>query len=77
MCFLKDAKEMSKYNLSITGGSGKNLCFVTGTVSAQNKGLQKGQDGARPKGSSQQISAHVSTVWGPAWCGAAFPMNND
>ena len=52
MSFLKDAKEMSKYNLSVTGGSGKNLCFVTGTVLAQNKGLQKNHDGTRPKGSS-------------------------
>ena len=32
MCFLKKAKEMTKYNLCLSGGANKNLCFVTGLL---------------------------------------------
>ena len=37
MEFLSDAKEMTKYNISLPNGAGKNSCFVTGTFIAQNK----------------------------------------
>ena len=51
MSFLKDAKEMTKYNISVASGSGKNLCFVTGTVLTQNN-QQKQSDSSQRRGSS-------------------------
>ena len=41
MEFLRDAKEMTKYNISLPNGAGKNSCFVTGAFIAQNKGDSK------------------------------------
>ena len=37
MLFLKEAKEMTKYNLCLSGGGNKNLCFVTGTFRPQTQ----------------------------------------
>lgn len=37
MAFLKDAKDMTRYNLSLPGNIGKNFCFVTGTALSQKQ----------------------------------------
>ena len=41
MEFLKEAKQMTKYNVSLSVGNNKNHCFVTGTVAAQIQGEKK------------------------------------
>ena len=38
MMFLRETKEMTKYNISLPNGAGKNHCFVTGTFVMQNRG---------------------------------------
>ena len=52
MCFLKKAKEMTKYNLCLSGGANKNLCFVTGTFAPQPQRDKKESRPSQSRGTS-------------------------
>ena len=47
MLFLNEAKEMTRYNMCLSSGSSKNLCFVTGTMVSQAQ-REKKESPSRP-----------------------------